>query len=100
MTDTSKMREKFEAWASARYSWHLFEDARGECDKTLTSWDGHAYGNRIVEGMWQAWQAGRQGIQVTLPRLSFYIGHNVPGSVDYLDHLRNTLEAAGVEVRP
>ncbi len=67
MTDTSKMRGEFEAWASARYSWHLFEDARGECDKTLTSWDGQAYGNRIVEGMWQGGQASRQAVVVELP---------------------------------
>ena len=65
--DTNKMREQFEQWAKDRYSWHLHDDARDPEDRTLASWDGEIYGNRIVEGMWQAWQASREAVVVELP---------------------------------
>ena len=65
--DTNKMREQFEQWAKDRYSWHLHDDARDPEDRTLASWNGETYGNRIVEGMWQAWQASREAVVVELP---------------------------------
>ena len=65
--DTNKIREQFEQWAKDRYSWHLHDDARDPEDRTLASWNGETYGNRIVEGMWQAWQASREAVVVELP---------------------------------
>lgn len=65
--DTNKMREQFEQWAKDRYSWHLHDDARDPEDRTLASWNGETYGNRIVEGMWQTWQASREAVVVELP---------------------------------
>lgn len=64
--NTNKMREQFEQWAKDRYSWHLHDDARDPQERTLATWNGDAYGNRIVEGMWQAWQASREAVVVEL----------------------------------
>lgn len=65
--DTNKMREQFEQWAKDRYNWHLHDDARDSEDRTLASWNGEIYGNRIVEGMWQSWQASRESLVIELP---------------------------------
>ncbi|KGK25545.1 hypothetical protein [Pseudomonas plecoglossicida] len=71
--DTNKMREQFEQWAKDRYSWHLHDDARDPEDRTLASWNGEIYGNRIVEGMWQAWQASREAVVVELGAPSHWV---------------------------
>ncbi|HEN8798254.1 hypothetical protein [Pseudomonas sp. NFX1] len=67
--DTNKMREQFEQWAKDRYSWHLHDDARDPEERTLASWNGETYGNRIVEGMWQAWQASREAVVVEIEHI-------------------------------
>lgn len=65
--EQDKMREDFEAWAGGRYGWSLQDEYRGADDRTLASWSGEKYENRIVEGMWQAWQASRASVVVELP---------------------------------
>lgn len=106
--DTNKMREQFETWARQRYNWHLQEDARDPEDKTLSSWDGHKYGNRVVEGMWQAWQASREAVVVELPELrsvpdrDCWSRTNGLGFNNALKEARQVIEAQGlkVEVKP
>ncbi|TDJ77272.1 hypothetical protein E2H86_08805 [Pseudomonas putida] len=117
--DTNKMREQFETWARQRYNWHLQEDARDPEDKTLSSWDGHKYGNRVVEGMWQAWQASREAVVVELPKVVGFEGaydshrHHefVPSMSDVEDadeifglcrrvEAKEAIEAQGLKVAP
>lgn len=101
--DTNKMREQFEQWAKDRYSWHLHDDARDPEDRTLASWNGETYGNRIVEGMWQAWQASREAVVVELPREPYQSqGLYQPTYGAALKDCRDAIEAQGlkVEVRP
>lgn len=101
--DTNKMREQFEQWAKDRYSWHLHDDARDPEDRTLASWNGETYGNRIVEGMWQAWQASRAAVVVELPKAyesappyaSYQGGWN-----DMRVEVVDAIEAAGLKVTP
>ena len=108
LMDTNKMREQFETWARQRYNWHLQEDARDPEDKTLSSWDGHKYGNRVVEGMWQAWQASREAVVVELPELrsvpdrDCWSRTNGLGFNNALKEARQVIEAQGlkVEVKP
>jgi hypothetical protein len=88
--DTNKMREQFEQWAKDRYSWHLHDDARDPQERTLASWNGDAYGNRIVEGMWQAWQASREAVLVELQA-------EIDG---YVRERREANEAQGLKVAP
>lgn len=93
--DTNKMRGQFEQWAKDRYSWHLHDDARDPEDRTLASWNGETYGNRIVEGMWQTWQASREAVVVELPKFEGY-----PASMerDMRESLRSAIEAQGLKV--
>ncbi len=96
--DTNKMREQFEQWAKDRYSWHLHDDARDPEDRTLASWNGETYGNRIVEGMWQAWQASRATVVVELPaEWRTNVGKMLPTTA-----VRDSIEAQGLkcEVKP
>ncbi|MEX5363469.1 hypothetical protein WCE03_16760 [Pseudomonas guariconensis] len=98
--DTNKMREQFEQWAKDRYSWHLHDDARDPEDRTLASWNGETYGNRIVEGMWQAWQASREAVVVELPdrdveQCAYSLGFN-----SCLKQSRAAIEAQGLKVAP
>lgn len=104
--DTNKMREQFEQWAKDRYSWHLHDDARDPEDRTLASWNGETYGNRIVEGMWQAWQASRTAVVVELPaerRIRHMPTPDENSSYnEALENCRDAIEAQGlnVEVKP
>lgn len=84
------IREQFEQWANDRYNWHLHEDARDPQDKTLSTWDGEKYGNRIVEGMWQAFQGSREVISIDL------------GQMEWLHHdeARDCIESHGIKVLP
>ncbi|MFJ4349441.1 hypothetical protein ACIPZ5_00920 [Pseudomonas sp. NPDC089428] len=91
--DANKMREEFEQWAKDRYSWHLHDDARDPEDRTLASWNGETYGNRIVEGMWQAWQASREAVAVVLP-------DEEPGYMYYAPDVLAAIEAQGLKVAP
>jgi len=91
--DTNKMREQFEQWAKDRYSWHLHDDARDPEDRTLASWNGDAYGNRIVEGMWQAWKASREAVAVVLP-------DEESGYMYYAPDVLAAIEAQGLKVAP
>ncbi|MNO92157.1 hypothetical protein D3C76_837210 [compost metagenome] len=95
--DANKMREQFERWAKDRYSWHLHDDARNPEERTLASWNGDAYGNRIVEGMWQAWQASREAVVVELPATGTLL---VPGWNQAVHRCREAIEAHGLKVRP
>ena len=97
--DTNKMREQFEQWAKDRYSWHLHDDARDPEDRTLASWDGEIYGNRIVEGMWQAWQASREAVVVELPGAEGY-GFSEDAAQAMRDECANAIEAQGLKVAP
>ena len=96
--DANNMREQFEQWAKGRYSWHLHDDARDPEERTLASWNGETYGNRIVEGMWQAWQASREAVVVELPSPS---GIAADGMGAFAA-CRHAIEAQGlkVEVKP
>ena len=121
--DANKMRdvsrEQFEQWAKNRYSWHLHDDARDPEERTLVSWNGDAYGNRIVEGMWQAWQASREAVVVELPKVVGFEGaydshrHHefVPSMSDVEDadeifglcrrvEAKEAIEAQGLKVKP
>ncbi|MFJ2549532.1 hypothetical protein ACIOVF_24140 [Pseudomonas sp. NPDC087612] len=104
--DTNKMREQFEQWAKDRYSWHLHDDARDPEDRTLASWNGDAYGNRIVEGMWQAWQASREAVVVELPsedtcRTSTSKEEAAQDAYNHaLGECRSVIEAQGLKVSP
>ncbi len=96
-------REQFEQWAKDRYSWHLHDDARDPEDRTLASWDGEIYGNRIVEGMWQAWQASRAAVVVELPPKWNDATHSNKQAWDCgIDDARMAIEAQGLkcEVKP
>lgn len=57
------IREEFEAWADSKYSWLAQEPDHN----TLSTWNGGGYENRVVQGMWQAWQASRAALRVELP---------------------------------
>ncbi|AFO47202.1 hypothetical protein [Pseudomonas putida] len=92
--DTNKMREQFEQWAKNRYSWHLHDDARDPEERTLASWNGDAYGNRIVEGMWQAWQASREAVVVELLADDGMDGHL------WAPDVVAAIEAQGLKVAP
>lgn len=114
-----KMREEFEAWARDRYSWHLHDDARAPEEKTLASWNGSSYGNRIVEGMWQSWQASRAAVVVELPEIvgfegaydsirepdfsalpdEFFDADEVFGLYRSIE-VQEAIEAAGLKVKP
>ncbi|MEZ0194253.1 hypothetical protein AB9U01_09330 [Pseudomonas qingdaonensis] len=119
--DTNKMRGQFEQWAKDRYSWHLHDDARDPEDRTLASWNGETYGNRIVEGMWQTWQASREAVVVELPQVVAYEAgydslrdNEYAGLPDRLpdfdydelfelhrsDEVRAAIEAQGLKVAP
>ncbi|MEK2607719.1 hypothetical protein WLF18_01175 [Pseudomonas shirazensis] len=114
--DTNKMREEFEQWARDRYSWHLHDDARDPEDRTLASWNGDAYGNRIVEGMWQAWKASREAVVVELPsacahegltehlgsviELTYEAPEHDPVGLARLPDVRAAIEAQGLRVTP
>lgn len=67
MSEENLKRVAFERWANKKYNWELFEESRDESDRTLSSWSGERYDNRIVEGMWQAWQGYGASIVVELP---------------------------------
>ena len=71
-----------------------------EIQKTapLASWNGETYGNRIVEGMWQAWQASRATVVVELPaEWRTNVGKMLPTTA-----VRDSIEAQGLkcEVKP
>jgi hypothetical protein len=57
-------REAFEAWTDRKYSWVAQEPEHN----TLSSWNGYAYENRVVQGMWEAWQARAALAQPSLVR--------------------------------
>ncbi|WP_060489648.1 hypothetical protein [Pseudomonas sp. NBRC 111121] len=105
--DANKMREQFEQWAKDRYSWHLHDDARDPEDRTLASWNGDAYGNRIVEGMWQAWQASRDAVVVHMPSRSSEAYREEFDDVEggsfneaaYIRDVRKAIEAQGVKCK-
>ncbi|MBC2659787.1 hypothetical protein H7A76_30505 [Pseudomonas sp. MSSRFD41] len=94
--DTNKMREQFEQWAKDRYSWHLHDDARDPEDRTLASWNGEIYGNRIVEGMWQSWQASREAVEIELPELE----RPTADGMGALFACKRAIEAQGLRVKP
>jgi selenophosphate synthetase-related protein len=96
--DTNKMREQFEEWAKDRYSWHLHDDARDPEDRTLASWNGETYGNRIVEGMWQAWQASREAVVVDITWFTCLVPGGNP--LEVIDACRAKVEAQGLRVTP
>lgn len=106
--DTNKMREQFEQWAKNRYSWHLHEDARDPEERTLASWNGDAYGNRIVEGMWQAWQASREAVVVQMPNRASDAYREEFEDVEggsfneaaYIRDVHKAIEAQGLKVAP
>ncbi|KKY52757.1 hypothetical protein AAY85_26875 [Pseudomonas amygdali pv. lachrymans] len=88
------MREEFEAWANARYGWEIHDQYRDESERTLSTWNGKRYDNRIVEGMWQAWQASREALFIELPDEDGMQGHL------WAPDVVAAIEAAGVKVKP
>ncbi|MEE5138693.1 hypothetical protein V2J83_24650 [Pseudomonas alliivorans] len=101
-----KMREEFEAWANGRYGWEIHDPYRDESERTLSSWNGERYENRIVEGMWVGWQASREALVIELPN-DFGTETGKPFgdllclvSNAMLAECRKAIEAAGVKVKP
>ncbi|WP_122252638.1 hypothetical protein [Pseudomonas savastanoi] len=99
-----KMREEFEAWANGRYGWEIHDQYRDESERTLSTWNGERYDNRIVEGMWQAWQASREALVIELPeeRAARGYGEQVADALGFNDgisYCRDAIEAAGVKVK-
>lgn len=104
MMDANKLREQFEQWAKDRYSWHLHDDARDPEERTLASWNGETYGNRIVEGMWQAWNGSREAVVIEIPcGYDPYRANGDPDMLnvnDTLQECREAIEAQGFKVAP
>ena len=61
------MRKEFEAACEFRFNWALQDPYRDESERTLSTWDGETYRNRIVQGMWWAWQASRECLVIERP---------------------------------
>lgn len=91
MTD---IREEFEAWADSKYSWLAQEPDHN----TLSTWNGGGYENRVVQGMWEAWQASRAALKVELPKPE-YFGDHWSGDWAYnVEDTNDALREAGIEV--
>lgn len=56
-------RGMFEAWAERRYNWSMHMPEH----ETIQSWDGRAYKNRVVQGMWEAFNAALDAVVIELP---------------------------------
>ncbi len=95
-----KLREEFEVWANNRYSWYIHEDARDEEDKTLSTWNGEFYLNRIVNGMFEAWKASRECLVITLPEIHRETTWDDEGiSLMWPDEVETAIHAAGVPTK-
>lgn len=98
------MREEFEVWADRKYSWVAQEPEHN----TLSSWNGYAYENRVVQGMWESWQASRAALKVELPperdemfgnsAASEHQATKNQGFNDCLERVTEALQQAGIEV--
>ena len=91
--DTNKMREQFEAQFIEEYVRVLGEGARELAVHTL------AANPPLVSMSWWAWQASREAVEVTLPRIT---GHEYDplADADYREGCREAIEAQGLKVAP
>jgi len=94
MTD---IREEFEAWADSKYSWLAQEPDHN----TLSTWNGGGYENRVVQGMWEAWQASRAALKVELPQSPDLRAHGEfrRGHAVAMTEVTEALQQAGIEVK-
>ncbi|HDS1791446.1 hypothetical protein NPS34_25810 [Pseudomonas putida] len=91
--EANKMREQFEARFVEEYVRVLGEGARELAAHTL------AANPPLVSMSWWAWQASREAVLVTLPKITGHEYDPLAGA-DYREGCREAIEAQGLKVAP
>lgn len=90
-------REQFEAWASNQYPCEPVENILLRVGP-----DRARYHLKVIQGLWEAWQASRDAVEVELPAACAddeYFNDGVFQPMRYERDVERAIRAAGIKVK-
>lgn len=87
-------REQFEVWVSNQYPFDPIESILLRIGP-----DRARYHLKVIQGLWEAWQASREAVEIELPSVTDAADWLVSVDVMESEHVISAIRAAGIKVK-